>query len=256
MAIRIESAADLQALLSTMANELVDANVYLKLHQDLGTSAKDHGREFNQARAFWGLTMQANMDAAVFRACKIYDQHRGALGLKSLLETIKANVHVFSEPNFRQRLAGNPFVDSLAAENRVPDRVELDKDIVYVSEGSNPMVRNLVGLRNKLYAHRASREVLNATDLSATYPLTSADVHDLLHCGMEIVNRYSQLFSAQAYSAQMIGHDDYKTVLGALRADLERRDAEIGRQREAYEQAVAGRAGEAGAPNPKDQDQT
>ena len=44
---------------------------------------------------------------------------------------------------------------------------------------------------------------------------------------LEIVNRYSNLFHAQSYSSQMVGKDDYRMVMEALRWDLERRDLEI-----------------------------
>lgn len=229
MAIVVNTSEDLQRLLTTLANELVDANVYLRLHGDLGLAVSMFSREFNQARAFWGLTLQAHQDAAIFRLCKIYDQRRDSVNLKSLLETIKANQHFFSEPNFRSRLQGNPAVDSLALESRVPDPIQLSADISYVSKATNPKVKTLVELRNALYAHRASKDVLNATDLAASYPLTTADAHDLLACGMEIVNRYCQLFHAHTYSTQVIGHSDYKTVIEALRWDLARRDDEIQR---------------------------
>lgn len=250
MAIVVNSSEDLQRLLTTLANELVDANVYLKLHGDLGLAVSMFNREFNQARAFWGLTLQAHQDAAIFRLCKIYDQRRDSVNLKSLLETIQANQHLFSEPNFRARLQGNPAIDSLAAENRVPDPIRLLEDIDYVSKTTNPKVNILIELRNALYAHRASKDVLNAADLAASYPLTTADAHDMLHLGMQIVNHYSELFSAQSFSIQIVGHDDYKTVLDALRSDIDRRRSEIERQRQAYEEAATGQAGGASADIP------
>lgn len=234
MAIQIKTAEDLKRLLATLANELVDANVYLQLHQDLSGSVPQYQREFNQARAFWGLTLQAHLDAAIFRLCKIYDDHRDGLNMKSLLETIRANLHVFSRENFRERMKGNAFVDALAAEARTPDVAQLNEDIAFASKESNPLVNSLVGLRNKLFAHRASREVLSETDLAAVYPLTTADAHQLLACGMEMVNRYSQLFSAEIFSTRMVGHDDFRTVLEALRVDLRRRDEEIEAQRRRY----------------------
>ena len=229
MAIAVRNPEQLRLLLVALANEIVDANIFWKLHKNLQITAATFQREMNQAPGFWGLTLQAHLDAAVFRLCKIYDQHKDGLNLQSLLETIQANSHVFSEKDFRERLKGNSFVDSLAADARAPNQEQLTADIAYVSRKTNPKVGTLVELRNKFYAHRASRDVVAATDIAAAYPFTKADVTDLLKMGLQILNRYSNLFHAQSYSSQMIGHDDYKTVIEAVHWDIKRHDVEIHR---------------------------
>jgi hypothetical protein len=229
VAIAIQNPEQFRRLLVALANEIVDANIYWKLHKDLQIAAATFQTEVNQAPAFWSLTLQAHLDAAVFRLCKIYDQHRDGLNLQSLLQTIQANAHVFSEENFRARLAGNPFVDSLAAEARAPDMTQLATDLAYVSKNTNAKVQVLVDLRNKFYAHRASRDVVAATDFATEYPLTKGDVTELLTTALEIVNRYSNLFHAQSYSSQMVGRDDYRTVIDAVHWDLKRRDSELHR---------------------------
>jgi len=53
------------------------------------------------------------------------------------------NLSIFDEPNFRQRLKGNAFVESLAAELIAPDQAQLQKDIETVSD-SDPLVHKLV----------------------------------------------------------------------------------------------------------------
>lgn len=230
MAIRIDDDETLGRLLRTLADEVVDAQIYWRLHLDVQVAAATFRREFGQSRAFWSLTQNALQDATVFRLCKIYDQHKDALQLRSLLETIRAERGRFTAEAFRERLKASRYVDHLAKESRVPDEGKLQRDIEYVSEATNPVVATLVGLRNKYYAHRGSREVVDATDFAVEYPLTKSQVSELLDGARKIVNHYSSLYSANTYSAQIVGHDDYKTIIEALHWDLARRDSDTRRQ--------------------------
>jgi hypothetical protein len=63
------------------------------------------------------MTLSAHMDATLLQLCKAYDLYDGkpTLNLRNFLETIQANLYLFDEPNFRERLKENAFVDSLAA---------------------------------------------------------------------------------------------------------------------------------------------
>jgi hypothetical protein len=242
MPIPIKTAAEFRRLLTTLTDELVDANIHWQLYSDLALAGSKYPKEFNQARTFWGLTVSAHLDAALFRLCKIYDQHRDGLNLRSFLETVQLNHSVFTIRNFRERLKGNLYVDSLAADARQPDAAQLSADIAYASKDTNPAVKTLVDLRNKLFAHRAPKEVIEATDLSAKYPLTPAAAEQLLQRGIEIANRYGQLFHAQTASTKIIGHDDYHSVIDAVRSDLERRDRKLAREQRRIE-SLMGAAG-------------
>jgi hypothetical protein len=79
--IRIENAGEFQRLLEEMGGELQEANIHFKLNRDLVAAAADYSTEFAQANAFWSLTVQAHFDVALFRLCKIYDQHSSSLNL-------------------------------------------------------------------------------------------------------------------------------------------------------------------------------
>lgn len=251
MAIRVRDSEELRRLLETLAAEIVDANIFWRLHKNVQIAGATFGREAAQMPAFWSLTQQALMDAAVFRMCKVYDQYPGALNLRNLLETIQTNLPLFAEADFRDRLKGNAFVDSLAADCRIPDSTQLKTDLDYVSPDTNPLVKQLVEARNQLYAHRSARDAIRQVDLAVQYPMTKGQADELLTRAAEIVNCYSQLFAAVVYSTGMIGEDDYKHVFEAIRWDLERRDTEIHREgirRDLYEawQAAERRSTEGG----------
>lgn len=52
VSIRIESAEEFKQLLENLALELVDANIYLRLHFDLGDATRDYRREFRQPNCY------------------------------------------------------------------------------------------------------------------------------------------------------------------------------------------------------------
>jgi HEPN superfamily AbiU2-like protein len=81
MAIRIKDSAQFKRLIEALALELVDANIYFRLHNALEEARGEFGRELNESWTFWSLTLQAHFDAAAFRLCRIFDQYNGALNL-------------------------------------------------------------------------------------------------------------------------------------------------------------------------------
>src|SRR6266545_923009 len=212
MKLQVQDASEFHRLLGALVDELVDAQINLRLHQDLTASVRDYAREFGQSNTFWSLTFQAHLDAAVFRLCKAYDQNNTSLNLKNLLDTVSANLHLFDEAEFRERLKGNPFVDSLAATSRRPDTAQLQTDLEFVSN-ANPLVKKLTIWRNNFYAHRSPTYALDPGSLAKRFPLSVSDVDVLSQEGVRIVNRYSVLFIATTHSTTIVGHDDYRSVL-------------------------------------------
>ena len=208
-------------MLTALLDDLVDARFHFSLHQNLARATEEYATEFAQSPTFWGLTFVAHIDAVVLRLCRAYDTHeRFALNLRNLLDTIEANLSIFDEPNFRQRLKGNAFVDSLAAELKPPDQAQLQEDIERVSD-SDPLVHKLVMWRHNYIAHRSSHFALNPKKFDAQYPLSFAEIDALLNRALEIGNRYSLLFDASVHATLMVGRDDYRSILKAVREHVE-----------------------------------
>lgn len=217
----MKSAEEFRRLLTALLDDLVDARFHFSLHQSLAKATEGYATEFSQSPTFWGLTLTAHIDAVLLRLCRAYDTYpHSALNLRNLLDTIQANLSIFDEPNFRQRLRGNAFVDSLAAELKPPDPTQLKKDIEAVSV-SDPLVHKLVKWRHNYIAHRNSHYALNPNALNSQYPLLFAEMDVLLNRALEIGNRYSLLFDASAHATLMVGRDDYLNVLKAVREHVD-----------------------------------
>jgi hypothetical protein len=212
MVIKIHDAVEFQRLLDSLVRELVDANVVFKLHSDLERSRARFDQAMNDSWTFWFLIRQSTFDAAVYRLCKIYDQNPQSVNLRSLLATIEAYPDLFLPEEYAKR------VDAQLAEDPPKlDPVQLAKDIALATADSNPLVKNLVVLRNNFFAHLGASQIKTGESVAERYPLTKDDVAALLRAGMEIANRYSIAFRAHSYMSRMIGQDDFVQVLEAVR---------------------------------------
>lgn len=202
-------------LITALSRDIVDAHVHWRLHRDVHEAIEAHPIVWQQSRTFWHLTLTAHAEASVSHLCRAFDQERSSLHLLSWLQTIQANLHLFSNGAFRERLATNPFVESLAEGAVAPDARELGADIVLCSV-ADPLVKRLVGLRGSAVAHTSYK--LSASDVPppTNLALSNDEFQLLLERARGILNKYSQLFSATAYSVNMIGRDDYKFIFKAV----------------------------------------
>src|SRR5579862_864898 len=214
MEIKIQSSEELNRLLEALATEIINANSYHRLLCGLLQSRPAHEREFQQSNVFWYLTEQALQEARLISLCRVYDGHCNSLNLVNLLHTIKANLHFFSEPHFRERMKGNAFVDYLARANRTPELDDVEGDIATVS-AQNPSVKKLMIWRGHLAAHHNAKVSLGTNRVLANHPLSQAEIELLLDHSLRMFNKYSSLFNASTRSTNLLimGEDDYKQLL-------------------------------------------
>lgn len=144
---------------------------------------------------FWDRTITAHLDAAILRLCRIYDQKRRNLGLYGLLDTIRANPHLFSPEEYAKRMEGGA-PNLLSDGPPILDLQILAQDIVYVCRATNPIVDRLIAVRHNYYSHRNADDVVADVTVGEEYPMTRDDVAELLRGGMEIASRYNELFHA------------------------------------------------------------
>jgi hypothetical protein len=226
-AIKIESAEQMKALVAAVANDVIHARFYYDLLNGLAAEFKQDPELYNQSPAFWGLTSTSLRDATLIRLTRAYDQQKKALSLVNWLETILENLPLFSESAFRERMVGNPFVESLAKSPRIPQADQLKEDIRSVGT-EDQLVSRLIRLRHNASVHVSARSVAEGIDPFHKHALRPEEYDELLTRGKTIVNRYSTLFSASTYSDQLVGADDYVFVLRAVRGHID----ELGREAE------------------------
>jgi hypothetical protein len=226
MEIEIQTGDELNTLLDALAREITKANDYYRLFRNLISAIPAYEREILQSNTFWTFVIEALRETYMGCLCRIYDQQNKSLNLVNLLDTMKANHGFFSEAHFRQRLAKNAFVDSLARTNRIPRIEDLEKDILQVSD-ENPRVKKLIIWRNNIVAHIGSKVSLGKKQVLLDNPLSEDEVEVLVKDSLDIFNKYSSLYRASTHSQLLIGGDDYKILLKFLGLGLKKHDEDI-----------------------------
>src|SRR5437879_1463423 len=158
-AIRLSGPEEFEQLLDHITGQAHRANDYWYLFESLKAEIDEYPMEMNEAPVFFGFTLNALRDVVLSMLGRLYDQHSGAFSLRKFLLTIKEYPRYFSEEQFRRRLKDNPHVESLTEHRMVVDAVDLENELLSVSD-TDSLVSRLVGLRNKYVAHIDPRHVL------------------------------------------------------------------------------------------------
>lgn len=224
--VRISNGTEFNNLLNALAWDITRAAIHWKLYSDIIDALSNDAIVFAQSQTFWQLTMEAHSHMAAHCLARVYDTHPAALHLSGWLETIQSNLHLFSEENFRERLASNPFVDGLAKSPRKPDADQLKADIAICSE-QDAEVKLLANYRNFRDAHRNAGISKAGTGALNKHVLTDDVIETLVNRAKTILNRYSDLFMATTHSGTMVGHDDYRSIFQYVNEALDRREQEI-----------------------------
>jgi len=207
--------SEFKRLLDRLAEDIREAAIFRKLHVDLIASFNEFRREFNESNTFWYLSFQAYLEVALHRLNRIYVGHNDALSLGSWLEAIKNNPQLFVA---------------------LPDPVQLDQDIRSVED--DPIVKKLVKLRGNIVAHINWNNVAKNLKLGDRFALSFGEIDVLISRASDILNRYSVLFNQESWSTPIVGHDDFQTILKALRGYLERMNVEIAKEIEGATRAA------------------
>ena len=160
MILQIKNHEELSTLIHALGKEIVDANIYHRLHTDLVRALDENEEVYIESQTYWYLVLSSLRETSMIHLCRFYDQETKSLCLHNLLDTIRHNIQYFEKDNFKERLKDNPFVDGLAEDNRLPDIDQLLEHIEF-SCNKNPLVKKLMIWRNNIYAHKGAKSILN-----------------------------------------------------------------------------------------------
>lgn len=226
VAFKISDDLELGRLLEGLAQDIVDAHIHYKMHNDLIEALKANPVALRESRTFWNTTISAHIRLSQATLTRAYDQEHQTLHLRNWLTLIGDNLEMFSEESFRKRMKDNPHVDSLAATYRIPDPEQLAADIALCSH-TDPVVKILICHRNNEGSHRSGKLTAEGKRINDVFPLTYDDFETLLNRALEILHRYSILFAATSYSTNVLGRHDYKAIMQAMNEQDDRRNAEM-----------------------------
>jgi hypothetical protein len=206
----IQTEDDFGKIFAAICLDLGQALDRYTLFQNLMTAKQGpFTKAVSQSQTFWSLVYGSLQEATLFRLCRAYDQHDGALTLRTLLETIRLR------PTF------------LPVPTDPIDTAKLQRDLDSVSHETSRPVKHLMMWRHKLFAHRDAEKIVSNRTLADDYPITYDEVGALLDNGFDILNRYSVKFFRTSNLPKMVGADDYLKVLQTLQDDVEQDEARI-----------------------------
>jgi hypothetical protein len=209
------SHAEIKQMVSAVAHEAINANVHYKLFRSLRKKIRGYVREYNQTPAFWGLTMNAHLRAALSSLCLAYDTHPKGINLKRLMEMMRDS-------------ANKPWIapDDAASTRSGATKAQFERDLKAVSK-NDPLAKRLIWQRNNLFAHKNLDNVMNGGTDQAKFTLSHHQFTRLVDRAIRIVNRYGDIYIGNTWSRRMVGDDDYVYVLQAIRESVNSHERKI-----------------------------
>lgn len=190
-----------------LADDVLAASVQRRLRKRLDEEMEEFLIEFNQSPAFWSTVFGSLTASSLAALCRVYDSHPDALSLGNWLRSLPENA---------ASLPG-------AANIKHSD---LEESIKSVTD-SDPIVKRLIQTRGAFVAHRNARNVIEERNLESRFGVTFEELDLLVDRALDTLNRYGQLVAGQMWSRDLVGSDDYKYVLKAIRESREIHDREI-----------------------------
>lgn len=214
------SSVELGKRISALSNDVVTANIYWRMYNDLVEALQKHPLVQAQSNTFWHYTLQAHAAAAIINLCRVFEKRQDTPNLLGWLKTIQSNLNLFETSEFKKRFASNAFVDSLASDARCPDKSTLETDIKNCVK-DDPLVKKLMFYRDNFFAHKNTDIAIGNKPVQEEQLPSDEDIKTLLERAVTIFNRYSQLFSAEIYSVNVIGRDDFKFIFSCVTSAVE-----------------------------------
>ena len=205
-----DSEEEFAELAKALAQEIQGANVDYRMYRDLQKTCAENPVVVQQSCPFLPMTIDAHLNSAVLRLCRVYDTEKSSLNLRSWLGQIKANPDWFTEAAFQTRKS-NP----ISEWPGTPDVTQLEADITYAGM-SNPVVKNLILFRGNMFAHLGESWVLNRRDAKGSFKVTLDDIANLAEQGLTIVNRYLHYYDSQENGADLIRADGFQFIFREL----------------------------------------
>jgi AbiU2 len=223
--IKVKDESEFRSLLEGLAQDVVDAHIHWNMWKSLTDLLTQWPDVQVEASTFWHYTRSAHLRTALASLARAFDQEQRSLHLKNWLVTIGEQRHLFTIDAFARRLSDDPFAKWLLEDVKELDLDTLLSDIQSCSN-YDPDVRTLFQYRSNVLAHRGAK--LARQGPAAQQPqLDTEQIERLLDRAKTILNHYSLMFNASAYSMRPVGHDDVEHVFRRMQRDIDRTKKEI-----------------------------
>lgn len=198
-----------------LRGELNSANWHFAICKHLQELGKTYLDELNVAPAFFRLTRDAHALAAAMRLNRFFDKGKGHLTVYVFLDFVEQNLDIFSNQAFEERIRGGKTSYEIAMRTHT----EITSQIVEQDRQRLDQlpIDKLRKWRNKALAHIQKEYVLEDINVFKQYPLTPAQVDEIINTLHEILNRYSNAYESVTWSKELYLEHGMQEVMEAIR---------------------------------------
>jgi hypothetical protein len=175
----------------------------LLLH--LNDASEEYAQEFYQTIFFWNTVLRSLQDVSIIRIATLLDPRKDVVSVPNMLRII--DIHA----------RGNGSKLGIELENF--DAVKIEDDINSVHR-FDPIVDKILTMRNAFLAHR-SINIVATHRISLLPEIRNDEVSAMLDLLYRLATKYALLYGQNQTARSMVGSDDYKSLLEALRKGFE-----------------------------------
>lgn len=192
-----QSEDELTKVLQRLIQEVVLGKAHLKIWRGLAEALAKKPEVSKTAPTFFGLTLQAHLEAALLHAAKLFDTHRQAMTIKAMLELAEKQADRFQNATREE-------VQQYSGKAR-GEMVELEKSL-----------RAVRSRRNKVIAHLDPMAVLNPQKVTEGGKLTIEELQTLYKAAAEILNNISASYRGVTSLTELVDQDDYENAVSLI----------------------------------------
>jgi HEPN superfamily AbiU2-like protein len=172
---------------------------------------------FAQSRVFWNLTINALLNSAIARLCRVYDNEYA--GIQMYLRIVSEHQEWFNKPHVSKappKLREYPQPFKASTLNGAIRSVSTTPD-----SPKNNLVDQLLDLRNTQVAHIGTTFTCTRRPRPKN-PLDFRGFKSLLYRAHRLLNTYSSFYDGTTYTKNIVGIHDFKFVDDAIRRHFEK----------------------------------
>ncbi|MCG6162000.1 MULTISPECIES: hypothetical protein [Leptospira] len=225
--LKVENSKDIEKYINTLSSEIVQANIYLNYWIKVKKEVKKDRLTFTTYNTFWGYVLRGYFLSGLTFLYKFYELSEKStnLNILNLLKTLRLNKEYFGKEYFLNRNPRRSQYKNLVDSRIIPSIESINADINKIK--NNSKIRNLIRWRNNALAHLSAKSIIQDIDIFQDSPLSGVDLITLSEEGLELINKYSDLYNALTSTNKPIGFEDIENLLYVLRKDRILKELEV-----------------------------
>lgn len=181
--------------LDRVIETVVLAKAHLKISRDLGRTLHEDPAILHVAPAFWGLSLNAHLDAAQLYAAKLFDKRPGTISIEHLLETVEQLKDQFP--------------------HGTPEQMEevVQRARAQIADLRTQHLSKIAAKRNRVLAHMDQKIVADPEKFAKDVQVAVPDLIAVFGTAESVLNELTERLRDASQWFDLLGTDDYRSVV-------------------------------------------